>query len=168
MSKFKQIDQLCEEGNREKLIIFLEEYGLKNPHKQADIYIEQYNKRSKDMGCRGTIEIWECGAAPKSEERPVVLYTHWGAYEMIFDVINVLKKKERWNDPAYLSRMIFCEMIKDDVSGATGFGIMTDNALDTEHEVVVDIDRQEVVWKRNGKDNITYTFTELIESGVKS
>ena len=168
MGKFKAIEQLCREGNKEKLIVFLAELGLKNPHRQADIYIKQYSNRSNKMGCRGTIEIWECAAAPKSEERPVVLYTHWGAYEMIFDVINVLKKKERWNDPAYLSRMIFSEMIKNDINGTTGFGIMTDNALDTEHEVVVDIDRQEVVWKRNGRDNITYTFTELIESGVKS
>ena len=168
MSKFKAIDQLCEEGNRGELIVLLAEHGIKKPNKQADIYIEQYNKRRNKMGCRGTIEIWENGAAPKDEERPVVLYTHWGAYEMIFDVINVLKKKERWNDPPYLSRMIFSEMIKNDINGTTGFGIMTDNALDTEHEVVVDIDRQEVVWKRNGKDNTTYTFTELIESGVKS
>ena len=28
--------------------------------------------------------------------------------------------------------------------------------------------RKEYLDKRNGKDNITYTFTELIESGVKS
>ena len=59
------------------------------------------------MGCRGTIEIWNNAAAPKSEERPVVLYTHWGAKRMLNDLITTLKKKERWNDPPYLSRMIF-------------------------------------------------------------
>ena len=41
------------------------------------------------MGCRGTIEIWNNGAAPENEEKPVVLYTHWGANNMIFDLIKV-------------------------------------------------------------------------------
>ena len=115
------------------------------------------------MGCRGTIEIWNNAAAPTSAERPVVLYTHWGAKEMLNDLITTLKKKERWNDPPYLSRMIFCQMMGDYTRGTTGYGIMTDNALDTEEEIIVDIDRQEVIRKRTGHDNQTFTFEELID-----
>ena len=116
------------------------------------------------MGCRGTIEIWENGAAPKDEESPVVLYTHWGAGEMLSDLKEVLSRKKRWSDPAYLSRMIFSKMIKDDIDGETGYGIMTNNVLDAEQEIVVDCDRQEVIIK--GTDvytNMTYTFNELIK-----
>ena len=114
------------------------------------------------MGCRGTIEIWNNAAAPKSEERPVVLYTHWGAKRMLNDLVTALEKKERWNDAAYLSRMIFCQMMGDYTRGTTGYGIMTDNALDTEEEILVDIDRQEVIRKRTGHDNQRFTFEELI------
>ena len=114
------------------------------------------------MGCRGTIEIWENGAAPKDEESPVVLYTHWGAKDMLINLKTVLKRKKRWNDAAYLSRMIFCEMIKGEEETETGYGIMTDNIGDAEEEIVVDCDRQEVIVK--GKDNNkTYTFSELAE-----
>ena len=114
------------------------------------------------MGCRGTIEIWNNAAAPTSDERPVVLYTHWGAKRMLGDLITALSREERWNDAPYLSRMIFCEMMGDYTRGTTGYGIMTDNALDTEEEILVDIDRQEVIRKRTGHDNQTFTFEELI------
>ena len=115
------------------------------------------------MGCRGTIEIWQNAAAPTEYERPVVLYTHWGAKRMLGNLITTLKKKERWNDPPYLSRMIFCEMMGDYTHATTGYGILTDNVPDTEEELLVDIDRQEVVRKRLGHDNQRFTFNELIE-----
>ncbi len=114
------------------------------------------------MGCRGTIEIWENGAAPKDEEKPVVLYTHWGAKEMEDDLRDVLSRKVRWNDPSYLSRMIFSKMIRSDIEGETGYGIMTCNIGDAEQEIVVDCDRQEIIVKGND-NNKTYAFSELAE-----
>ena len=113
------------------------------------------------MGCRGTIEIWEHGAAPKDEARPVVLYTHWGANEMEDDLRNVLSRRERWNDFSYLSRMIFSRMIRNNINGETGYGIMTDNAGDAEKEIVVDCSRQEVIIKKR-TGNKTYTFDDFI------
>ena len=118
------------------------------------------------MGCRGTIEIWEHGAAPKDEARPVVLYTHWGANEMEDDLRDVLSRKKRWNDPAYLSRMIFCRMIRNDIDGETGYGIMTDNINDAEQEIIVDCNRQEVIVK-GWKKNTTYTFDDFIDPDIK-
>ena len=114
------------------------------------------------MGCRGTIEIWENGAAPKDEEAPVVLYTHWGANDMLADLKTVLKRKARWSDPPYLSRMIFCQMVKGEERGETGYGIMTNNIGDAEEEIVVVCDRQEVIVKGND-NNKSYTFSELAE-----
>ena len=114
------------------------------------------------MGCRGTIEIWENGAAPKDEESPVVLYTHWGAKDMLSNLKTVLKRKTRWSDAAYLSRMIFCKMVEGDERGDTGYGIMTNNVNDAEQEIVVDCDRQEIIVKGND-NNKTYTFSELAE-----
>ena len=116
------------------------------------------------MGCRGTIEIWNNGAAPKNKEKPVVLYTHWGAGNMLDDLKKVLSRKKRWSDPPYLSRMIFCEMVKGNEIDEYGYGIMTENVCDAEKEIVVDCNRQEVIIK--GTDvhtNMTYTFNELIK-----
>ena len=117
------------------------------------------------MGCRGTIEIWEHGAAPKDEESPVVLYTHWGAKDMLMNLKTVLKRKKRWSDAPYLSRMIFCKMVEGDERGETGYGIMTCNIGDAEEEIVVDCDRQEVIVKsmKHSSFNKTYTFSELAE-----
>ena len=114
------------------------------------------------MGCRGTIEIWENGAAPKDEEAPVVLYTHWGAHEMLSDLKEVLSRRKRWGDASYLSRMIFSKMIRNDIEGETGYGIMTNNINDAEQEIVVDCDRQEIIVKGND-NNKTYAFSELAE-----
>ena len=114
------------------------------------------------MGCRGTIEIWENGAAPKDEESPVVLYTHWGAKDMLMNLKTVLKRRKRWSDAAYLSRMIFCKMVEGDERGETGYGIMTNNVCDAEQEIVVDCDRQEIIVKGND-NNKTYAFSELAE-----
>ena len=114
------------------------------------------------MGCRGTIEVWENGDAPKSEERPVVLYTHWGAKEMEDDLRDVLSRKQRWNDPAYLSRMIFSRMIRNDIDGELNYGILTDNVGDAEIEIIIDCNRQEVIVK-GWDENDTYTFDEFID-----
>ena len=114
------------------------------------------------MGCRGTIEIWENGAAPKDEEAPVVLYTHWGAHEMLSDLKAVLSRRQRWGDASYLSRMIFSKMIRNDIEGETGYGIMTNNVCDAEEEIIVDCDRQEIIVKGND-NNKTYAFSELAE-----
>ena len=66
------------------------------------------------MGDRGQVFI---------EDEKVYLYTHWGASELIKTVQKAIGRKQRWSDPEYLARMIFCEMVKGDEKGATGFGI---------------------------------------------
>ena len=75
----------------------------------------------------------------------VYLYTHWGG-SYIKEILRsaLIRGKNRWTDEGYLTRIIFCEMIKDDVLGETGFGIST-YELDNEHTILeVDCERQEV------------------------
>ena len=107
------------------------------------------------MGCRGTIEIWNHAAS--DDEAPVVLYTHWGANDMLANLKSVLRRKKIWSDAPYLSRMIFCQMIRGEERGETGFGIQTSNIGDAEQEIIVDCDRQEVIVKGWDKNN-TYTY----------
>lgn len=58
-------------------------------------------------------------------DRPgVYLYTHWGGTGLPQTVLRALEKVSGlWDDDQYLARVIFCEMVKDDIGGTTGYGI---------------------------------------------
>jgi hypothetical protein len=80
-----------------------------------------------------------------SEESKLYFYTHWGAEGLREELKKALIRGEgRWDDPAYLARIIFCEMVRDDVEGSTGFGIApweTDPEYPT---IAVDLEAQTV------------------------
>jgi hypothetical protein len=48
MGKFKEIDLFCQNEDRDGLIEFLAEHGINNPHKQANIYLEEYRMNKTD------------------------------------------------------------------------------------------------------------------------
>lgn len=105
------------------------------------------------MGDRGNIIVCD-------RDDTVYLYTHWYGSELH----NILKSAlargvSRWNDFQYLTRIIFCEMIKDDVMGTTGFGI-TSQMHDGGTELYVYVDSESVV-DQAGRE---YSFKEFIEN----
>jgi hypothetical protein len=74
----------------------------------------------------------------------VYLYTHWGAQELPMVVRNALKRVDsphRFKDGSYIARIIFSEMIKDDIEGSTGFGIDNVQHGDVWRVITVDTDR---------------------------
>lgn len=129
------------------------------------------------MGDRGNIVI-------RGQYGDVWLYTHYHGSEMKDVLQTVLARKQRWEDAAYLARIIFSELIRDDVDGELGFGIST-NMLDNEHGIlIVDVPNQKVVrmeetqLDRNaGTGNgvlpntldyrVSRNFTEYAENGFK-
>jgi hypothetical protein len=72
------------------------------------------------MGARRNIAI-----TSKTEPgRAIYLYSHWGGPDMHVVLQHALKRgQDRWDDPPYLTRIIFSEMIKDEVLQNTGYGI---------------------------------------------
>ena len=89
------------------------------------------------MGLRAQIEV-------KQQPHSVFLYTHWGADEILQDVIKgMIKGKLRWNDPTYLTRILFDSIKKGDDS-TKSFGIGTFQAGDIEKLIIVDIEHQEI------------------------
>jgi hypothetical protein len=89
------------------------------------------------MGCRGIILVKE-----DEESVGVSLYSHWGGACLTEVLQHVLERQARWDDVAYLTRMIFSEMIPaEDRSEETGYGIgIGNNYLDldtTPIEVVI-------------------------------
>ena len=58
----------------------------------------------------------------------VFMYSHWGGYGLKEQLRNALKRgMSRWDDPSYLARLIFCEMVSasDNLLGTTGYGLST-------------------------------------------
>ena len=49
-------------------------------------------------------------------------------------------RKQRWDDPHYLARIIFCEMVRDDIGGDLNFGISS-RLVDNNRPIIV-IDTQ--------------------------
>jgi hypothetical protein len=108
------------------------------------------------MGDRGNIKIGK-----------VYLYTHWGGSGIKQVVQNALKRRQRWNDEAYLTRIIFCELLKGDddvLNGETGYGIST-HICDNEHNIIRVNTKKQTVYETN-EDGIIikiWSFEEFIK-----
>jgi hypothetical protein len=97
------------------------------------------------VGDRGNVVVVTRDYETKKESGRVYLYSHWGGSELPQTLQNALKRNVRWNDGAYLTRIIFCQMLAE-LSGydaeetlresETGFGISPDLG-DGEYPVLV-------------------------------
>lgn len=86
------------------------------------------------MGDRANIHILNAGS---DDNQGVYLYTHWGGSELLVTLQRALiSGKNRWSDDQYLTRIIFCEMVKGQEAEETGFGI-TSTVRDGEDRVIV-------------------------------
>lgn len=100
------------------------------------------------MGDRGNVNVRE-----SPYDKGVFLYSHWGGSDLLLLVKRALVRgADRWQDTPYLTRIIFCEMLKgrhyndaeDALDGTTGFGISTEEC-DPEHPtILLDISRQTI------------------------
>jgi len=92
------------------------------------------------MGDRANIIICE------EQGSKIHLYTHWGGSELRNTLAAALDRgRDRWTDESYLTRIIFSEMVRNDINGTTGFGISTrhcepgnDIEIRMSHEMVYD------------------------------
>jgi hypothetical protein len=110
------------------------------------------------MGDRGNIRV-------DDKESKIYLYTHWYGSEIPFILKTALiKGRERWKDAAYLTRIIFCEMLqqeKGSIDKTTGFGISL-GICDNENPIyIVDVPKQRVYIET--KDSKGWTFEEFIK-----
>jgi hypothetical protein len=112
------------------------------------------------MGDRANIVVRDKG------QPQIFLYTHWHGTELPETLRQALARHERWDDSPYLTRIIFCRMVKGQEGDATGFGIST-SMCDNEHPLlIVDIEKQQITIENEpGTAGIegapkTYTFAE--------
>jgi len=75
----------------------------------------------------------------------VYLYTHSGAGSLVNDVHSVLSMRQRWDDPDYLAKMVFCKMVPVECWNTdTGFGIGTQLYADINLLITVDTITQKI------------------------
>ena len=105
------------------------------------------------MGDRGNVKIvYEDG-------KSVYLYTHWYGTDLPSIVAKALDRHVRWEDPSYLTRIIFSEMLDtaDALHEETGFGIAP-YQVDIGRMVVVDMRKKTV----KVDDDIAQSFESFI------
>lgn len=106
------------------------------------------------MGDRANIHV--------VEERggDLYFYTHWEGTELPRTLAAALARgRGRWGDEAYLSRIIFCEMVRVDTLSETGFGISTYRG-DWNHEDLLVHMGDQTVTDRDGR---TYSFADFVQ-----
>jgi len=94
----------------------------------------------------------------EDDHSKVYLYQHWDGDEIGESLQNALKKKWRWNDTPYLTRIIFDAMTETSHGEETGYGIASTPFGRVAYQLIVDTDNQTVTNK-----NKRLTFREFCE-----
>jgi hypothetical protein len=112
------------------------------------------------MGDRRNVIVTKGNGGPN-----VSLYTHWYGSQLPQIVARALDRgRSRWDDPTYLTRIIFSQMLLDGdaVEELTGFGIEAVPGLTAlteaspSRDLVVNIAEQQVT-----VSDMTFSFTEF-------
>lgn len=88
-----------------------------------------------------------------ADDNGVYLYTHsWGRMLPVL-LQNALRRRVRWDDTAYLTRIIFDAMTDGEQGGELGFGISTFPTECSDRILVVNVARQTV---SRGEQTVTF------------
>lgn len=109
------------------------------------------------MGDRANIYVHE------GDEPGVYLYTHWSGYDLPEVArLALVRGQSRWDDPQYLARIVFCQMISGDTDGTTGYGISAAVGDGANHIVDIDTKAGAVTLKAYGESSGPTPFIEYV------
>lgn len=112
------------------------------------------------MGDRSNIVIEDSYSQTR-----VYLYAHWSGQRVIHSAIKGLESG-RTRDAAYLARIVFQDMIKEEAEGSeTGFGISA-GLTDNEHAILVISDNGTVWFEEETQPVAHSVFLKLIEEVI--
>lgn len=103
------------------------------------------------------------------EDTGVYLYTHWGGVNLPQVVSDALAREARWNDPEYLTRIIFDQMTEGSHGSETGHGIGNAQHGDVYRVVHINCSEREVTvetgvapWHDDDEaESVTYDFEQF-------
>ena len=116
------------------------------------------------MGDRANVYV------PGDDKGGVYLYTHWSGHNLPIVVKKALAKRWRWDDPPYLTRIIFDKMTDGRHGEETGFGISTRICDNNGYPIVrVDCSRTQVSFVSAQSKEMLYhwSFEEFIKLSDK-
>lgn len=95
------------------------------------------------MGDRASIKL-RFENADDGREQAIYLYSHWDGRDVLDTLFAALNRRERWDDSAYLARIIANELFAPHLGEETGYGL-SPYELDREYPLlVVDLQTQSV------------------------
>jgi len=101
-----------------------------------------------------------------SKENVVFLYGHWAGHNMLAKLANAVQAAEpRWQDESYATRIAISNLIGEDWTEKTGWGIYINQLGDNEHKVPV-IDWSNQTFTLYEEDLSTVVFTLSLASFV--
>jgi hypothetical protein len=116
------------------------------------------------MGDRGNIAIKQETKDKADEPVYIYFYSHWTGSALPLILQKALERgRGRWGDESYLNRIIFSEMIQDDVMAETGYGIST--SLGDGGHAIVYVDHDEMTVTIDDK---SWSFEEYLKADLES
>lgn len=103
------------------------------------------------MGDRGNVRVQQ------DNGDAVYIYSHWAGSELPELVQEALRRRARWDDPSYLTRIIYDTCVGTDFGTETGWGLTT-YEMDENHPTVEVYPNDELV--RYGE--FEWTFEDFI------
>jgi hypothetical protein len=116
------------------------------------------------------------GFRANSESPVVVLYAHWGGFEMMNNLAHAIATaRSRWNDPGYATRIAISQLIGEEWNQELSYGIYVNEIGDNEHSVPVvnwgegTVSLYEADWNtvRVDFDNAIPKFTMSLDSFIQ-
>jgi hypothetical protein len=94
-----------------------------------------------------------------SKEDIVFLYGHWAGHRMLEQLADAVQAAEpRWTDESYATRICISQLIGDEWTSQTGWGITVNQLADNEHKVPI-IDWNNQTFTLMEEDLTTVVFT---------
>uniref|UniRef100_A0A6M3LU60 Uncharacterized protein n=1 Tax=viral metagenome TaxID=1070528 RepID=A0A6M3LU60_9ZZZZ len=109
------------------------------------------------MGDRANVKLISKG------EAPLFIYSHNHGSNLPIRVQRALQKRWRWGDDLYLNRIIFSEIIKNEVDTELGYGIGT--FIGDKENRVITIDHDNKTVEITG---IILTFEQFIDHDLST
>lgn len=112
------------------------------------------------MGNRANILVKE------SVDGGVYLYTHSDGDNVPFVLKSVLRRRVRWDDTQYLTRIIFDELTMGHRGDETGYGISSFVGDGSDRVLMVDIKNQ-CVMRGDSCLDVNISFEDYIKTSIK-